>query len=143
MYRVGDKVLLSTKNLLLATAYKKTAPQWAGPFRITKAHPATDNYILQLPKEYKRVHSTFHVRLLKWYIENDNIKFPSRKLTWLGPLPEFKEEERYEVKRLLARRIDKKGNVEYKVKWKGYGNETTWELVDNIDPELLEDYAEK
>ena len=46
-----------------------------------KAYPATDNYTLQLPREYKQVHSTFHVRLLKRYIENDNIKFPSRKLT--------------------------------------------------------------
>ena len=95
MYRVGDKVLLSTKNLPLATAYKKTTPQWAEPFRITMAYLATDNYTLQLPKEYKRVHSTFHVRLLKCYIENDNIKFPSRKLTRPGPLPEFKDEERY------------------------------------------------
>ena len=143
MYRVGDKVLLSTKNLPLATAYKKTAPQWARPFQITKAYPATDNYTLQLPKEYKRVHSTFHVRLLKWYIENDNIKFPSRKLTRPGPLPEFKDEEKHTVERLLARKIDKKGKVKYKVKWKGYGNETTWEPVDNIDSELLEDYAEK
>ena len=87
MFKIGDKVLLSTENLLLATAYHKTAPRWVGPFLITNTYPATDNYRLKLPKEYNHIHPTFHVRLLKKYHENDNKKFLSRKLTKPRPLP--------------------------------------------------------
>ena len=36
-FQVGDQVLLSTRNLPLATAYPKTAPEYAGPFTITQA----------------------------------------------------------------------------------------------------------
>src|SRR5258705_3698168 len=104
-------------------------------------YPATDNYRLKLPKEYNRIHPTFHVRLLKRYHENDNKEFPSRKLSKPGPLPEFQNDERYEVRQLLGRRITKTGKIEYHVRWKGYGPEDdNWEPVDNIDPELIEDY---
>ena len=36
--------MLSTKNLPLATAYRKTAPELIGPLPITKGFYATDNY---------------------------------------------------------------------------------------------------
>jgi hypothetical protein len=143
IFQRGDKVLLSTKNLPLATAYKKTAPQYAGPFLITNTYPATDNYRLKLPRQYNRIHPTFHVRLLKPYIENDNKKFPSRKLTRPRPLPEFENEERFQVDRILDRRIDKKGSIDYLVRWTGYGNENTWEPAENIDPGPIEDYEER
>src|SRR5258705_11870596 len=140
MFKIGDKVLLSTQNLPLATTCRKTTPRWAGPFLVTNTYPATDNYRLKLPKEYNRIHPTFHVRLLKRYHENDNKKFPSRKLSKPGPLPEF-DDECYEVRQLLGRRITKTGKIEYHVRWKGYGPEDdNWEPVDNIDPELIEDY---
>ena len=43
-FSVGDQVLLSTKNLPLATSYRKIAPEWVGPLTITAAYPQTDNY---------------------------------------------------------------------------------------------------
>lgn len=117
------------ENLPLAIAYYKTALRWAGPFLVSNIYPATDNYRLKLSKQYNRIHPPFHVHLLKHYIENDNKKFPLRRLNRPKPLPEFKDKERYEVEQLLGHRIDKKGKVKYNIKWKGYGNETTWELA--------------
>ena len=116
MFTIGDKVLLSTKDLPLATAYCKIAPRWAGPFLITNTYPAIDNYRLKLPKEYNRIHPTFYVRLLKKYHENDNKKFPSQKLTKPGPLPEFQDDECYKVQQLLGHRITKNGKIEYHVR---------------------------
>ena len=37
VYQVGDLVLLSTRNLLLATAYKKTAQERIGPLPVIEA----------------------------------------------------------------------------------------------------------
>ena len=95
-FKVGDMVLLSTKTLPLATAYRKTAAQFIGPLTITKAFYATDNYTVTLPDELN-IHDTFHVEHLKPYIRNDDKRFPTRKNTKPGPLPEFEEEDRYEV----------------------------------------------
>ena len=35
-FSVGDQVLLSTKNLPLATSYRKIAPEWLGPLTIDR-----------------------------------------------------------------------------------------------------------
>ena len=121
-FQVGDQVLLSTRNLPLATAYPKTATEYAGPFTITQAFPQTDNYTLELPEQYNRLHPTFRVESLKKYIPNDDKKFPYRQNSEPGPLaiPEFEDEELYEVEQILtSRNKPKTGIIEYKVKWKG------------------------
>ena len=38
-FSVRDQVLLSTKNLPLATSYRKIAPEWVGPLTITATYP--------------------------------------------------------------------------------------------------------
>ena len=101
----GDKGLLSTKNLPLATSYRKTSPEWIGPLTIISYNPDTDNYTLELPKELSKVHLTFHVELLKAYIPNDDAKFPSRKKTKPEPLPEFQDEDRCEVEKVLKSKV--------------------------------------
>ena len=71
-FSVGDQVLLSTKNLPLATYYCKIAPEWLGPPTITATYPQTDNYTLRLPGDLTGLDPTFHVELIKAYIPNDN-----------------------------------------------------------------------
>ena len=88
-------MLLSTKNLPLATAYPKVSPEWAGPFRISMCYPQTQNYILDLPAAMAKIHPTFHVEPIKKYIPNDDVKFPARMNTEPGPLPEFKDDKVY------------------------------------------------
>ena len=140
LFNIGDKVLLSTQNLPLATAHTKTAPRFVGPFKVIHTQHETDNYTLDLPAEYGRIHPVFHVGLLKAYIENDDTKFPSRTETRPGPLPEFQDENRYEVDKILARRILKDGSIQYKVKWVGWGNETTWEPAENLETDTIEEF---
>jgi hypothetical protein len=142
VYQVGDQVLLSTKNLPLATSYRKTAPEWIGPLTIIKSYPQTDNYTITLPEELSNVHPTFHVELLKAHIPNDDKKFPARRNTKPGPLPEFQDEERYEIETILKSKTNaKKGTIHYLVKWVGWGPENnTWEPAENIDQEAIEDF---
>ena len=97
--------MLSTKNLPLATAYRKTAPELIGPLPITKAFYAMENYTVTLPDELN-IYNTFHVEHLNPYIPTDDTRFPNRKYTKPGPLPKFEDEDRYEVEGIVR----EKGN---------------------------------
>jgi hypothetical protein len=62
-FKVGDKVLLSTKNLKLLGAKKKLSVRFLGPFQIQDAIGA-QAYRLVLPTSYK-IHNVFYVYLLE------------------------------------------------------------------------------
>ena len=138
-------VLLSTRNLPLATAYNKTAPEWIGPYPVIEAFHDTENYKLQLPEDLDNIYPTFHVELLKKYIPNDDEKFPGRKNTEPGPLPEFKDDERFEVEKIMASKSNPKtGTILYKVKWLGWdARHNTWEPAENIDQDAIDDFNER
>ena len=144
-FSVGDQVLLSTKNLPLASSYQNIAPEWLGPLTITAAYPQTDYYTLHLPEDLTGIDLTFHVKLIKAYIPNHDKRFPSRKNTKLGPLPEFEHEDHYEIDKILKSKTDtKKGTIHYSIKWKGWGPENhTWEPVENIDQEGLDEFNKR
>ena len=131
--------MLSTKNLPLETAYRKTAPEFIGPLPIIRAFYATDNYSVILPEELN-IHNTFHIEHPKPYISNDEKRFPNRKNTKPGPLPEFVDEDRYEVKRIVREKGNPRtGKVLYYAKWKGWGHQSNaWEPAENIDSEVIE-----
>lgn len=81
-YIVGDLVYLSTKNLALPkNRARKLAPKYVGPYRVTRAHPETSSYTLELPDDLvrRRVHPTFHSALLRPHEANDDALFPGRE----------------------------------------------------------------
>jgi hypothetical protein len=123
-FKVGDKVLLSTKNLsVMKGASKKLLPRFIGPFSITKEVNEVA-YKLDLPKQLK-IHNVFHVSLLRKYNPNSDCKG--------APLPEVIEGEfEYEVERILKHKKSAQGKI-YLVKWKGYDeSESTWEPTQNL-----------
>ena len=68
-YEVGDKVLLSTKNINLKTlGTKKLMPKYIGPYTVV-AKVGASAVKLELPKD-SRLHPVFHVSLLKPFKEN-------------------------------------------------------------------------
>jgi hypothetical protein len=80
-YKVGDKVYLETKNLRLRIKKKgrsaKFYLRYVGPFEISKTEPATSNYTLELPPEF-RIHPKVHARRLKLAHNNDAELLPGR-----------------------------------------------------------------
>lgn len=136
--KVGDKVLLSTRNLQLKNkGTKKLLPKWVGPFVITQCVGSVA-YKLQLPQNLK-VHPVFHVSLLREYRSDGRRQPPPVAIeTEDGPY--------FEVESVLDHRDRKLGRSvrrEYLIKWKGYGPEhNTWEPEGNLSEEAYRDYWE-
>jgi hypothetical protein len=156
-FKVGDKVMLSTRNIRLKRGMGTTKflPQWVGPFAVTKVVNAVA-YKLELPPSM-RVHPVFHVSLLKPY------RFDPQGRVQPPPPPLVLTDEDgdiFEVAAILDHREYKvrggkpsthphrpakpaKTSMRYLISWKGYGPEhNTWEPAKNLTgcQELLDAY---
>ena len=105
-FQVGDKVLLSTKNIQVDVQKyrpsRKFLPRFIGPFEIIQVVSPT-SYKLALPDTMK-IHPVFHVSLLKAYKENPEKEFPNRVVQLLPSLV-VNDELEYEVEKILDKRI--------------------------------------
>ncbi|KAJ9520489.1 hypothetical protein QJQ45_000243 [Haematococcus lacustris] len=96
-YKVGQMVLLSTKNMRLKPGKaRKLLPRFVGPFKMLDlvGQVAVN---LQLPASMSRLHPVFHVSLIKPYTGTD-VGFMPPPVEWLD------EEPVYYVERLLDHR---------------------------------------
>lgn len=78
----GDKVYLSTKDLLLPKGRaSKFLPKSIGPYLVLDAYPDTLTYWIDLSNELKNrnIHDVFHISKLRPYLANDEPLFPGRK----------------------------------------------------------------
>ena len=140
VFKVNDKVLLSTKNLSLedGSGSRKLNPKFCGPFKIIE-QVTNVSFRLELsePMKAKGIHNTFHVSLLKPFYEDKFDRYDH-------PLPPINIEdgvEFFEVEAILASRT-RRGKQEYLIKWKGYpDSDNQWypreDLAQDI-PEQLE-----
>ncbi|KAJ9516318.1 hypothetical protein QJQ45_001057 [Haematococcus lacustris] len=126
-YKVGQKVLLSTKNLKLQPGKaRKLIPRYVGPFEILLLVGAVA-VKLDLPASMSRLHPVFHVSLIKPYTGTD-VGFMPPPVTWMDETPV------YYVERLLDHKgvKDNKAGF-YLVQWEGYDStHNTWEPRSNL-----------
>uniref|UniRef100_UPI00403624CE chromo domain-containing protein n=1 Tax=Hydrogenophaga sp. TaxID=1904254 RepID=UPI00403624CE len=127
MFKIGDRVLLSTLNLRnMVGKARKLLPRYVGPFRI-EAHIGEEAVKLTLPLSMSRIHPVFHVSLLRPYLGNIG-HLPPTELGWLDDSPQ------YEVERIVNHRHVRAGKAtEYLVKWKGYDDsDNSWEPANQL-----------
>ena len=131
VFRVGEKVLLSTKNIKLqgvghATTVQKLMPKWIGPFEVIQAIGGAA-YKLRLPPSLK-VHNVFHVSLLKPFHSDGTIQPPQ--------LVSSEGDAGYQAEAILnhkERRYGKGVRREYLVRWHGCGPEhDSWEPESSV-----------
>ena len=114
-YRVGDKVLISTKDFLMELmkrVTKKLTEKFIGLYVVKKI--ISENAVeLELPV-LLRIHPVVNVRRIVKYREQikGQKKIPS-------PPVEVAGEKEYEVKEILDRQ-ERRGKTRYLVKWKEY-----------------------
>ena len=135
---MGDKVLLSTRNLKSVHAGQqgstKLIPKFIGPY-VIKKKSAKENYELYLPSG-SRIHPVFHTSLLKPYIHD-----PTR--TSKPPaMADADGKQLYQVEAILKHRKRHK-KTEFLVQWSGYDqSHNSWEPYEHLAhlPDLIRVY---
>ena len=127
-YRVGDKVLISTKDFsieLMKRATKKLTEKFIGPYMVKKI--VSENAVkLELPVSLQ-IYLVVNVRRIVKYKEQVE---GQKKILPLSV--EVAGEKEYEVEEILDRQ-ERRGKTKYLVKWKGYmAEENTWEGLENL-----------
>jgi len=71
------------------------APKYLGPYKIVKVSQDYLNVTLDLPYELKQrgIHPTFHVKLIRPYIANNDSLFPKRDTSLFYDFGESEEQE--------------------------------------------------
>ncbi|KAJ2927665.1 hypothetical protein H1R20_g9429, partial [Candolleomyces eurysporus] len=127
IYRVGDRVMLSTRNRrkeLKAgdnSRVTKFLARWIGPFSITQVHPEASTYTLDMPN-HPRIFPVFHGSQLKPYFANNDIEIPTRAHICPPPLKFEDGAEEYFIDWILDEHKTRR-HSRYLVRWKGYGAE--------------------
>ena len=140
VFKVGDKVKLSTANIRLpSTMSKKLVARYLGPFTVEKVvNPVA--YKLKLPSSLK-IHPVFHVSVLQpWRVDNEH---PGH--VHPGPPQALDAEDgQWLVEKLLDKRVVRCGRkqvVEYLVRWQGFGPEDDlWTPQRDIAADLIAEY---
>jgi hypothetical protein len=117
-YKVGERVLLSTKylNIKHGKTNRKLLPKWIGPFKgVQKVGPVS--YKVEMNPGW-RVHPVFHVSLVELYKTDGRIRTPPPPIGLEGA-------REYEVETILKHQTTgrKRPKTSYLIQWKGYGPE--------------------
>jgi len=127
-YRIGDKVLISTKDFsaeLMKRATKKLTEKFIGPYVVRKI--VSENVVELELLVLLRIHLVVNVRRIVKYREQVE---GQKKI--LPTLIEVAGEKEYEVEEILDRQ-ERRGKTKYLVKWKGYTAEkNAWEGLENL-----------
>ena len=128
-YRVGDLVLLSTKDLkwqIKGRRSEKLMEHFVGPYKV-KGIVSSNAIELKLPKSIKihLVVNASRVRLYKPQIEGQKRTPPKLVI--------IKEEKEFKVEKILNQRMVRE-KKKFLVRWKSYtAEEDTWENKENLE----------
>ena len=140
-YKVGDLVMLSTKDLkyqMVERRTEKLMERFVGPYKIKKI-VSLNAVELELPSTIK-IHSVVNVSRIQRYVE----QVEGQKKEQPAPVV-IEGEEKWEVERILNK-WQIQGKDKYLVQWKGFATESdTWEGRENLEnaKEAVEEYKKE
>jgi hypothetical protein len=140
-FKVGDSVLLSTRNLNL-DGCAKYLPRYVGPFTVTEligtdTKHGTLAYRLALPPHW-RIHDVFHISILKPWVPSDDRA--------VLPLPELLDDYSYRIEHILGHKLIPYSTSSYHYRvhmWDTTPENDVWESEATLlscVPALLETY---
>ena len=130
--------MLAARNLRQRRLSRKLSDQYLGLFRIINIL-GTQAYKLELPENWK-IHSVFHVSLLKPYVRKEG-ENPLND----NPPELINNVEEWSVEAILDEK-GAKGKRYYLVKWEGYSdNFNSWEPSEHLKnaPDLVQSFKER
>ena len=127
IYKIGDMVWLSTRNIKIERLSKKLDHKMIGPYKVKEL--VGSSYQLELLYTMK-IYDVFHLNLL-WKAADNPL--PSQQNS-LPPPTVVNNEEEWEVDDILnAKRGRGSKKVLFQVKWKRYDNDKAWYDATNFD----------
>jgi hypothetical protein len=143
VYRRGDRVYLSTKNLTLSKGRaRKLVPRLIGPYWVTEAHNEASTVTIELPLELvsRCIAPTFHASLVQPYMSNNSQRFPRREAKSFYDFGNDDEQE-WLIDEIIAHRWVSNKELEFQVLWTL--GDVTWEPYTMCkDLEALDVYLE-
>ena len=146
-FAIGDKVLLSTKNIRQhMKGPDKLQMRYIGPFRIAEKIGSV-SYKLELPLGMK-MHPVFHVSLLKQWNEAGGHQPPAPTQFTLDGEPYYTVEKVLDHKDHPIHPRSQKLQRMYLIKWEGYAHtDNSWEpdvvlREDSLVEQMIEEYLE-
>ncbi len=141
LFKVGDKVFLSSKHIKTTHPTAKFAEKFLGPFEII-SQPGSHSFMLKLPSDLRTIHPVFHISQLEPVEENT---IPNR--TQPPPPPvEVEGEEQYKIAHILDSKLDRWFwcPLLYRIQWLGYegtDEEFAWLLATEFSADdFIEDF---
>ena len=127
-YRIGDRVLISTKDFLMELMKRATKKLMEKFIRLYMVKKIVLENVVELELLVSlRIHLMVNVRRIVKYREQVE---GQKKI--LPPSVEVASEKEYEVEEILDGQ-ERRGKTRYLVKWKGYTvEENTWEGLENL-----------
>ena len=130
-FQVGDRVMLKVspwKGTVRFGKRGKLSPRYVGPFTITQ-RVGSVAYKLDLPRDLRNVHNTFHVSNLKKCLAEGDLVVPLEELQVNDSLQIV--EEPVEIIDQQLKQLKRSKIKLVKVRWNSkHGPETTWERED-------------
>jgi transposase InsO family protein len=123
-FDVGEKVLLSARNIQTRRPHRKLDSKWFGPFEI-KNRKGMQAYELVLPPGMQRLHPTFHVSLLEPY--HARAGYEPGPVPMLLDVNEYDDTDvatgqHYEIEKIVAHKHDREGPL-FRARWLGWSQE--------------------
>ena len=127
----GQKAYLSMENLNLPKARaQKLMPKYIGPYEVLSCDKDKSYYMLALPDELLKhqIHPTFHAKLLRPAVPNDDACFPGREVMFFYNFGDDPEQE-WDVDSIVNHKFT--GNsIQFDVLWEtGDGVKTKLSLL--------------
>jgi hypothetical protein len=116
-------------------------PKYIGPYEIISCERENSHYTLALPDELlkRRIHPTFHAKLLRPTILNDDERFPNREATFFYDFGD--DPEREWLIDSIARHKFTNNSIQFDVLW-DMGETTREPLSHCKDLSALDNYLE-